>query len=73
VTSSTRLTPSLTPRPARSRTVRDRLAAGKPTISLEFMPPKTAEDAFKIWQTVRKLESLRPNFVSVTYGAGGST
>jgi methylenetetrahydrofolate reductase (NADPH) len=53
--------------------VRERLAVGKPTISLEFMPPKTAEDAFKIWQTVRKLESLRPDFVSVTYGAGGST
>ena len=73
MTSSTRLTPTLTPRPERPRTVRECLAAGKPTISLEFMPPKTAEDAFKIWQTVRKLESLRPDFVSVTYGAGGST
>jgi methylenetetrahydrofolate reductase (NADPH) len=57
----------------RPRTVRDCLASGTPTISLEFMPPKTAEDATRIWQTVRKLESLRPDFVSVTYGAGGST
>jgi methylenetetrahydrofolate reductase (NADPH) len=57
----------------RPRTVRDCLASGKPTISLEFMPPKSAEDASRIWQTVRKLESLRPDFVSVTYGAGGST
>ncbi|HEY2698129.1 MAG TPA: methylenetetrahydrofolate reductase [NAD(P)H] [Pseudonocardiaceae bacterium] len=53
--------------------MRDCLATGKPTLSLEFMPPKTDEDAFRIWQTVRKLESLRPDFVSVTYGAGGST
>ena len=53
--------------------VRDRLAAGTPTLSLEFMPPRTAEDADRIWQTVRRLESLRPDFVSVTYGAGGST
>ena len=67
------LTSGLTSRPVRPRTVRDCLATGKPTLSLEFMPPKTAEDAFRIWQTVRKLESLRPDFVSVTYGAGGST
>jgi len=49
------------------------LAAGRPTISFEFMPPKTAEDERRIWQTIRELESLRPSFVSVTYGAGGST
>jgi methylenetetrahydrofolate reductase (NADPH) len=37
------------------------------------MPPKTAEDERRIWKTIRELESLRPSFVSVTYGAGGST
>jgi methylenetetrahydrofolate reductase (NADH) len=37
------------------------------------MPPKTAEDERRIWQTIRELEPLRPSFVSVTYGAGGST
>lgn len=43
------------------------------TFSFEFFPPKTEEGAEKLFATIKELESLRPAFVSVTYGAGGST
>lgn len=44
-----------------------------PDISFEFFPPKTEAMADTLWQSVQKLAPLRPRFVSVTYGAGGST
>ena len=44
-----------------------------PRVSFEFFPPKTLDASFRLWETVRMLEPLRPNFVSVTYGAGGTT
>ncbi|MEP7023739.1 MAG: methylenetetrahydrofolate reductase [NAD(P)H] [Actinomycetota bacterium] len=58
---------------SRAPAIRDLLAAGEPSFSFEFMAPKTAEDEAKLWRSVRQLEPLRPTFVSVTYGAGGST
>lgn len=44
-----------------------------PVISFEFFPPKTDAGAEKLFQTVAELKDLEPSFVSVTYGAGGST
>ncbi len=56
-----------------SRSVRDRLATAIPTFSFEFFPPKTRDEDRMLWTAIRELESLRPDFVSVTYGAGGTT
>jgi len=47
---------------------RDRL-----TCSFEFFPPKSEQGALELFETVRRLEPLKPSFVSMTYGAGGST
>jgi methylenetetrahydrofolate reductase (NADPH) len=45
----------------------------RPAISFEFFPPKSEEMEKNLWQTIKRLAPLQPSFVSVTYGAGGST
>ena len=49
------------------------IAAKRPTFSVEFFPPKTEEATEQLFATARSLRELEPDFVSVTYGAGGST
>jgi methylenetetrahydrofolate reductase (NADPH) len=46
---------------------------GQPRVSFEFFPPKSDALETQLWEAIRKLERLSPSFVSVTYGAGGST
>ena len=57
------------PKERRSRLVGD----GDINVSFEFFPPKTEKMEEALWAAIRRLEPLKPRFVSVTYGAGGST
>ncbi len=59
--------------PGGHASIGDLVGAAEPTFSFEFFPTRTEPDEVQLWQTIRELEPLRPSFVSITYGAGGST
>lgn len=59
--------------PGKQASVADLINAPAPSFSFEFFPPKTDAGETTLWQTIRELESLSPSFVSITYGAGGSS
>ena len=61
------------PAPRRTPLIKDLLASGAQSFSFEFMAPKTDADEEQLWRAIRRLETLAPTFVSVTYGAGGTT
>ncbi len=67
-------TSSSMPRPANlMRSIPQALAQDLPTFSFEFFPPKDDVAEAQLWEAIRRLEKTHPTFVSVTYGAGGST
>jgi methylenetetrahydrofolate reductase (NADPH) len=67
---SVRRLPALEPSAA---SIGELLTSGGHSFSFEFFPPKTDDGERQLWQAIRELEALAPTFVSVTYGAGGST
>ncbi len=72
-TQSLRTAPKSSPRGLLAADPVSDFDAGPPRVSFEFFPPKTPDMEERLWAAVKRLEPLGPRFVSVTYGAGGST
>src|SRR6516165_3590728 len=53
--------------------IQDIFQRDRTTFSFEFFPPKTDDESEKLFVTIARLQELQPSFVSVTYGAGGTT
>ncbi|MEM6989645.1 MAG: methylenetetrahydrofolate reductase, partial [Myxococcota bacterium] len=53
--------------------IRDRLLHKQPVFSFEFFPPRTEKGETNLLRSLERLAPLEPDYVSVTYGAGGST
>ncbi len=59
--------------PGLAGSIPELLTADRPSVSFEFFPPKTDEGERVLWEAIERLEQVHPDFVSVTYGAGGTT
>src|SRR5687768_1613617 len=70
---STAITPSLCPLPSAAMRIDELLATQRPVFSVEFFPPKTETGLELLFETVEALKPLEPDYVSITYGAGGAT
>ena len=57
----------------KTKSIVEKFSVGGTIFSVEFFPPKTEEGARQILRTANKLKELKPDFVSITYGAGGSS
>ena len=57
----------------RTLSITQRLTTGDPLFSVEFFPPKSDDAALQLLETAGKIQTYKPDFVSITYGAGGST